>query len=286
MASVSLVQRRLRETVQLWVDVFAQHDLLTYASAIAFQVLKSLVPLALLGIALLDAFGRQDVWGDDLAPAIKSRFDPPVYHAIDFAVKKIFTHNSVPVIAFAALLTVWYVAGGVRAIMGGINRIYETDETRPLSRRWPLSLALAVCVVTGVVGAALLVVAVPTPSGAWQVPVAIARWLGSIVALTFATGVLVRLGPVKPRPKKWASAGAALVVGTWIVTSLVFRWYVSSIANFRTAVGQLTVFIVLLVYVYASSIIFLVGVELDELLREDANAEERGILHVLFGIGR
>jgi uncharacterized BrkB/YihY/UPF0761 family membrane protein len=70
------------------------------------------------------------------------------------------------------------------------------------------------------------------------------------------------------------------------VTSLVFRWYVSSIANFRTAVGQLTVFIVLLVYVYASSIIFLVGVELDELLREDANAEERGILHVLFGIGR
>ena len=40
------------------------------------------------------------------------------------------------------------------------------------------------------------------------------------------------------------------------------------------------------VYVYASSIVLLVGVELDELLREDASSDERGILHVLFGLGR
>jgi membrane protein len=286
MASLSVVQRRLRETVQIWIDAFAEHDLLTYASAIAFQVLKSLIPLTLLGIALLGALGRQDIWTDQLAPAIKSRFDPAVYHAIDFVVKKIFAHNSGPVIAFAALLTVWYVSGGVRAIMGGINRIYEADETRPLWRRWALSLGLAFCVVAGVVGATLLVVAVPKPGGAWQIPAVAARWLGAIAALALAAGLLVRLGPVKRRPKKWASAGAVLVIATWIVTSLVFRWYVSSIANFKTAVGQLTVFLVLMIYVYASSIVFLVGVELDELLREDANAEERGILHVLFGIGR
>jgi uncharacterized BrkB/YihY/UPF0761 family membrane protein len=59
---------------------------------------------------------------------------------------------------------------------------------------------------------------------------------------------------------------------------------VDTIANFKTAIGQLTVFIVLMAYAYASSIVLLVGIEVDELLREDANAEERGILHVLFGI--
>jgi uncharacterized BrkB/YihY/UPF0761 family membrane protein len=74
------------------------------------------------------------------------------------------------------------------------------------------------------------------------------------------------------------------VIGTWIMTTLVFRWYVESIANFKTAIGQLTVFIVLMVYVYASSIVFLVGVQLDELIREDARADERGILHILFGV--
>jgi uncharacterized BrkB/YihY/UPF0761 family membrane protein len=44
------------------------------------------------------------------------------------------------------------------------------------------------------------------------------------------------------------------------------------------------VFIVLMVYVYASSIVFLVGVQLDELIREDARADEHGILHILFGL--
>src|SRR5205823_4207564 len=79
------------------------------------------------------------------------------------------------------------------------------------------------------------------------------------------------------RPKRWASAGAVLVIATWLVTSFAFRWYVSTFANFKTAVGQLTVFIVLMAYAYASSIVLLVGIELDELLREDASSRERGI---------
>jgi membrane protein len=286
MASRAEVETRLRKTVEIWIDAFAEHDLLTYASAIAFQVLKSLIPLSLLGIALLGTVGRQDVWTGRLAPALRKRFDPPVYHAIDFAVKKIFAHNSVTILVFAAVLTVWYVSGGVRAIMGGINRIYDVEDNRPFWRRWPVSFALSFFVVAGVVGATLLVVAVPTPSGGWEVPVEIVRWAGAVVALAFAVGILVRYGPVERRPKRWASAGAVLVIVTWIVTTLVFRWYVGSLANFKTAVGQLTVFLILMVYVYASSIVFLVGVELDELLREDATADERGILNVLFGIGR
>jgi hypothetical protein len=39
-----------------------------------------------------------------------------------------------------------------------------------------------------------------------------------------------------------------------------------------------------MVYVYASSIVFLVGVELDEQLRADATSGERGVLSVLFGL--
>src|SRR5919197_927230 len=267
MATMSEVQRRGRETVQIWVDAFAQHDLLTSASAIAFQVLKSLVPLSLLGIALIGAVGRRDFWTHHIAPQIRSHVDPPVFHAIDFAVKKIFDHNSGPLIVFAALLTIWYVSGGVRAMIGAINRIYATDDHRPFWRRWVVSLALATCVVAGIVGAVLLVAAVPKPGGGWEIP-----------------AILARYGPAKPRPKKWASAGAVLVVVSWIATTLGFRYYVSSLANFKTAAGQLVVFLVLMAYAYASSIVFLVGVQLDEFLSEDANANERGILHVLFGI--
>ena len=226
------------------------------------------------------------MWTKHLAPPLKARLDPPVFHAIDFAVEKIFASNSAGLIAFSAFLTVWFVSGGVRAVMSAINRIYGVRDERPLWIRWALSIGLAVCVVAGVVGAALLVEAVPKQNGTLEILLVAVRWIGALAALIAATGLLVRLAPVRPRPKRWASAGAVLVIATWIVTSFAFRWYVSTFANFKTAVGQLTVFIILMAYAYASSIVLLVGIEIDELLREDASSEERGILDVLFGLGR
>ena len=274
---------RARKVVQIWVDLFARHELLSYASAIAFQVLKSLVPLSLLGFALLGAIGRADIWTQHMAPAIKSRFDPPIYQAIDYGVKKILDHDSAGILVFAAVLTIWYVSGGVRAIMSGFNRIYEVGDKRPFWIRWPISLALAVCTVAGIVGALLLIEAVPKPSGGWDYVTVAARWIGAIAALCAVAGLLVRFAPAERRSKRWASVGGVLVISTWIVTTLCFRWYVASIANFRTAVGQLTVFLILMAYVYASSIVLIVGVQLDELLREEASEHERGILDVVVG---
>jgi membrane protein len=285
-ASRATVVKRTRGAAELLHNRFAEHELLTYASAIAFQVLKSLIPLTLLGIALLGAVGRRDIWTKHVAPALKSRLDQPVFHAIDFGVEKIFASNSAGLILFSAVLTVWFVSSAVRAIMGAINRIYGAKDERPLWVRWPLSFGLACCIVAGIVGAALLVEAVPKQSGSLEILLVAVRWLGALAALVGVTGVLVRLAPARRRPKRWASAGAVLVIGTWIVTSVAFHWYVSTFANFKSAIGQLTVFIVLMAYAYASSIVLLVGIELDELLREDASSKERGIIDVLFGLGR
>jgi membrane protein len=276
------VVRRGRKVFDTWVDAFARHDLLTYASAIAFQVLKSMIPLSLLAVAVLGASGRQDVWESHVVPALRSHLNRPAYRAVDYGAHKIFAHDSAPLIVFAAFLTIWYVSGAIRGIMGGINRIYEVKEARPTWLRWVVSFGLAIAIVACIAGAGLLVVVTPDAGGALEFLTLPLRWIGALLLLSLGAGLLVRVAPATRRPKKWASAGGVLVVGTWFVTTLVFRWYVGSIANFKTAIGQLTVFIVLMVYVYASSIVFLVGVELDELIREDANAGERHVLdHLL-----
>src|SRR5215218_9637683 len=62
---------------------FKANDLLTYASAISFQVFFALVPLALLALGLLGAFGESDVWSRDVAPTIKESVSHPVYQVID-----------------------------------------------------------------------------------------------------------------------------------------------------------------------------------------------------------
>ncbi len=282
------MKERLKRFVKLWVDLFARHQLLDHASAIAFAVLKALVPLTLLGLALLGALGQEKVWNETLYLGLKDHLQPTTAGAIDEAVQRIFTQNSAGLIALASVLVVWYVSGAVRAAMGAINQIYEADEKRPWTTRFPISFGLAVSIAVCVVGALVVVTAgaALASGGLAGAVVAIGRWALAVILLALAVALLVRYAPIERRAKRWASAGSALVIAAWIGATLVFELFVSHVANFKTAVGSLTVFLVLIGYVYTLSIIFLVGVELDELLREDATKGERGVLELLFGYGR
>lgn len=53
--------------------------------------------------------------------------------------------------------------------------------------------------------------------------------------------------------------------------------------DFKSAAGALIVFLVLAAYLYVASVIFLVGAQIDELLRKDASEHESGIVGVLAG---
>jgi len=277
------LQERIGAAFHLWVDLFDRHRILMNASAISFQALKALVPLALFGIALPGVLGLSNVWDDQLRESFSRQFTPTAFVAIDTAVTKIMREGSPALPSFAGALLLWYVAGLVRACMGGLNSIYEADEERTLLRRWSLSFALALAVAVAVVFSVLAVTVGPRldRSGAGHVLLLIVRWPLAVIALGLAVGLLVRYGPAERRQARWASVGAAVVVAAWIVQSLLFAWYIDSFADFTSASGALTVFLVLAAFLYTASIIFLVGTEIDELLRKDASAGEKGILGVL-----
>ena len=281
------MQTRLKRFVKLWVDLFSEHELLDHASSIAFAVLKALVPLTLLGLAILGAVGERQVWNDTILPRIQSHVQPATAHAIDIAAGKIFSTNSTGLIVFASLLTLWYVSGSVRGVMSATNAVYDCGETRSWKERYPISLGLAAAIALCVIAAILVVLAAPALArhGALQVVVAIGRWLVAVALLGLAIGLLMRFAPVEPRPNQWVSGGTILVILAWVAATLIFQVLVTTLLNFKTATGQLGVFLVLTGYVYTSAIIFLVGVEVDELLREDAKEGQHGLLHML-GIAR
>jgi len=278
---------RAKRFVKLWIDLFDRHELLDRASAISFAVLKALVPLTLLGLALLGAVGQRHVWKDTMFPALKSHVQPATGRAIDTAVEKIFSTDSTGLIVFASLMALWYISGSVRGVMTATNTIYECEETRSWKVRYPLSIGLAAGIAVCVIGAALAVLVAPAlvSSGALEVVVAIGRWLVAVVLLAVAVGLLMRYAPIEPRSKAWVSGGSILVILAWVAASMIFRLLVTDVLNFKTATGSLAIFLVLGGYVYTSAIIFLLGVEVDELLREDATEGERGLLEVL-GIAR
>jgi membrane protein len=253
---------------------FGEHHLWTYASAIAFRALVALVPLVLLALGLLSALGLEDVWGNSVAPAIKTHVTPSVYRAIDYSADRIFSSSAAGLIAFATALLVWDTTWAVSTTMEALNEIHDRDESRPWWRRYLVAAALALAVIVCIVGAVLVLVLGPRPGGVLHLLLGLGRWPASVLLLGLAIGLVVRYGPAEQPQPRWASAGSLLVVGAWIVASIAFRWWVGSVANFKTAIGSLTVFLVLNAYVFASAAIFLIGVQLDEILRKDVRGAQ------------
>jgi membrane protein len=241
-----------------------------------------MVALALLAIALLGETGNRDVWQKQIAPQIEPKVLPDVFRGIQATVDKIFSSSSGGLIAFATVLAIWQVSGAVRACMSALSKIYGTKDERPWYVRFPLSIGIAIVVLAALVGAAFLILGLKhAVHGGWGLPFSIARWLLTIALLSFAFGVVVRYAPEQSQSKKWASAGAALVVVTWIAQSLLFALYVKDVGNYKTAVGSLLLVYVITTYSYVGSIVLMVGVELDELLRRDLQGkDERGILEM------
>jgi membrane protein len=273
--------------VQLWVDLFDRHNLLTYASAIALRSFIAAVACSLFGLGILGAAHQEQLWKKTIGPTIKPKVLPDVYSGINQTFEHVFSSSSAGLLALASALAVWEVSGIIRAAIGALDEIYETPEERPFWIRFPLSFGLALLFLAAMLGAIAIIWAGHV-SGSWSVPILILRWPAAVALVAFAFELIVRWGPAKHRRARWASLGSVLVVVGWIGETLVFAAYVRSVANFRTPVGSLEVFIFLATYFYIASIVLLVALELDELVRADMERppSKRTLLPLALGVIR
>ena len=252
-----------------------------YASAIAFRAIVALIPLALLGLGLLGALGLKSSWKNSIAPAIKPRVTQPVFHGIDYSAEKILSSGTAGVILFATALVGWDLTLGVSAIMDALNQIHDVEERRSGRRRAATATALAVAVAVSVVGAALVVTVALRAGGSLHVLLGIGRWLVAPLLLAVGVGLLVRLAPAERPEARWASAGSLLVIASWIAASLLFKLWITDVADFKSATGSLTGLLVLVTYVFVTSALFLIGAELDELLRKQAHGRNVTVFELL-----
>jgi membrane protein len=239
-------------------------------------VLVALIPLTVLAVGVLGALGKRRVWVQQISPGIHRRLRPQPGHAVNYAAERILAHASAGLLAFGVLLTIFEISGSVRAITGAMNRIYDTDEDRSTWIRFGTSQLLAVAIGGCMVGSILVVTLAKHLGGSLHVLVDVGRWILVVVLLGLAVELLVRFAPAEPRPKKWVTLGSTFTVVAWLAATLIFRVYVESVANFRSTIGTFVALFILTAYLYTTAIIFLVGVQADELIRKDAARGERG----------
>ena len=262
---------RLRANLRRYVDAFVENDLLTYASAISFQVLSSLVPFLLFGFGLLGFLHLDDVWSRELAPDIKSGISDAAFGFIDEAIRKALTSKQAFWISMGFVIALWEISGAVRAVMGALNTAYGLETRRGWWRRMGVSTALALAVAACWFAAIAVVVGGPLAYGDVGAVLGallfVARWGVAGLLLLLAIALLLHYAPEMRNPLRWVSSGSVLIMAGWLLMSLGFGFYLREIADYNSIFGGLATVVVLIGFLYASAVVFLGGVQVDALAR-------------------
>jgi membrane protein len=258
--------RRDGVVAQIWA-AFVEHNLLTYAAAIAFQALIAFVPLTLLAFGILGATDNRRLWTKHVAPAIHDRVRPPVFHAIDDTARRILDHGTAGLIAVSIVLSIWYLTAAMRAVIEALDHIHDVEDKRP----WGVRIATAVLL--GVVsGGCLFAAALIVVGGPRGIVLGLVRWVAALALVAIVITLQLRFAPAQRPETRWATAGAGVILVSWVVASLLFRLWITYVADFKSPIGTLTTLLVLTSYVFVSATVFLAGAQLDELLRKRRSA--------------
>lgn len=273
---------RFRALGRELVDGFKRNDLLTYGSAISFQILTAVVPFLLFLLALAGLLHANELWHGQLEPRLHARLSPSVFAVIRSAVNNALGGHRLLWATGGGMLALWQVSGALRAVMGALARIYEAPSERPFLRRYSISFVLSIEVSLLFVIVAVCVLFAPfvslSQSGVIGPVVSLAiRWTLVIVLLFGIVALLLRHGPSRAQTIPWVSIGAAIVIVSWLVVSVVFYLYLEDVASYQSAFGSLAAAIVTMAYLYLSTTVFLFGAQLDAIIRTQATGWPAGV---------
>jgi membrane protein len=106
----------------------------------------------------------------------------------------------------------------------------------------------------------------------------VVRWALLVAAVLMALALLYRIAPNRDAPRlQWASIGSIVATAIWIFASLAFSLYVDNFGNYGKTYGSLAGVVVLMLWLYVSAFIVLLGAEINgEAERQTAKDTVRG----------
>lgn len=177
----------------------------------------------------------------------------------------------------------------MKAVFDALNVAYGEDEKRGLIRLNLISLSFTVGVLAFALIAIGAVAAIPVVPDYLYLGAATAwllwlgRWPVMIAILMVSLASLYRFGPSRHDAQwKWVSPGAVFASVAWLGGSLLFSWYLASFEGYNETYGALGAVIALLMWMWLSATIILVGAELNseaerQTLRDTTPGEPRPI---------
>lgn len=267
----SEVSTVLRETVR----VMRAKEMLVYASAISFRVIAAAIPATFFVIALLGALQVEELWQKQAVPEIRDNVSQPLFEVINDAVTRVIERETKFWMTIGAVIAIFGIASVVDAVTRTLNQIHEVHDSRRLLERAINSVLIGVASGTMLLGAIAVIRLGPLAFSAVlgdgigvDVLSFLVRWSIAAGLLTLVVILMVRVAPDIERPVRRVTLDAVVTVSVWILTSLIFGFYLKYIAAYDSILGGLATVYIAVQYVALSAIVFIAGLVIDRVAVE------------------
>jgi membrane protein len=171
---------------------------------------------------------------------------------------------------FSLALALWSANAGMKAVIDALNVAYGEREKRGIVKLTLISFALTLSViVAGLVAVAVIVVFPIATSflGIESLAAVLVQWLRwplLLLVLLVGLAFLYRFAPSRTEPRwQWVSVGSLTAAVLWLAGSAALSFYLSNFANYGAAYGSLAAGIGLMMWLWLSAIVVLLGAELN-----------------------
>jgi membrane protein len=254
--------------------------LLALAAGVVFYGLLALFPAITALVSSYALFATASTISNHLA-TISSMVPASAYKIVDEQVTRIVTRGigDLGAAFFIGLaLAVWSANAGVKAVIDALNMCYGVKERRGFIKLNMVSVAFTISAITGLLLAIAAIVVLPVAMSYFHfgrygdLAMAWLRWPALLLLLLFGLAVLYRFGPDVDNARwRWISPGALFAALAWLAGSALLSWYLASFADYDATYGSLGAAIGLMMWLWMTAIVVLVGAELNSEI--DAESE-------------
>jgi membrane protein len=184
------------------------------------------------------------------------------------------TRSGFTVLVIGLVFALWSLTGAMQNLMWALNLAYDREESRSFLRRRIVALVMVTFAFLGFVLMVGVLILGPHLSG-WfgealgaEMPVRwgwlLGQWPLLILGLVVVFAGLLYFGPdVDERRWTFLTLGTAIAVVAWLLVSAAFAIFVSQFGSYNKAWGSLSAVVVMLTWLWLSSLALLFGAEVN-----------------------
>jgi membrane protein len=253
------------------------------AAQVAFYFSLSIFPFLLVLVSLLGWLPTSSQWGT-FAEWLAAYFPHEARRLIISSLTQL-SRSYAGFLSFGLVITLWSASSGFVSLMEALSVAYGAKDDRSYLKKHLIAICAVLVAAIFLIAAFSLwnlghVVAGFLAAGFTRLALfstqwIVLRWIGTLLLLCLAIDLISYFLPATGRRWRWITPGTVFVAVAFVIATAGLNFYIQHGSNIPRIYGTLTGFIVLMLWIYASNLILLIGAETDTALAQHRSAGAR-----------